>query len=154
MLFRSPWYVEPHRAIDSEDTPLTSFRPSGAGMRRLNDAVDGKHRDAATVGRHGTYLGPTRVCHRGLRVTMKLLRSAAECASVACGSQAPSVFRRFCNGCGALIATGPSAERPEPRASTPAHLAEKILTSRAALEGERKQVTIFDGARRAGIVES
>src|SRR5262247_1844057 len=30
-----------------------------------------------------------------------------------------------------------------PLASTPAHLAEKILTSRSALEGERKQVTVL-----------
>ena len=30
-----------------------------------------------------------------------------------------------------------------PRAYTPAHLAEKILTSRSALEGERKQVTVL-----------
>src|SRR4030095_1604971 len=30
---------------------------------------------------------------------------------------------------------------PAPRAYTPAHLTEKILASRAALEGERKQVT-------------
>jgi class 3 adenylate cyclase len=31
----------------------------------------------------------------------------------------------------------------EPRAYTPPHLAEKILTSRTALEGERKQVTVL-----------
>jgi class 3 adenylate cyclase len=30
-----------------------------------------------------------------------------------------------------------------PAAYTPKHLAEKILTSRAALEGERKQVTVL-----------
>ena len=30
-----------------------------------------------------------------------------------------------------------------PRAYTPAHLAEKILTARPALAGERKQVTVF-----------
>ena len=30
-----------------------------------------------------------------------------------------------------------------PAAYTPAHLAEKILTSRSALEGERKQVTVL-----------
>src|SRR6266571_3599393 len=30
-----------------------------------------------------------------------------------------------------------------PRAYTPSHLAEKILTSRSALEGERKQVTVL-----------
>jgi class 3 adenylate cyclase len=32
---------------------------------------------------------------------------------------------------------------PEPRSYTPRHLAEKILTSRSALEGERKQVTVL-----------
>ncbi len=32
---------------------------------------------------------------------------------------------------------------PAPRAYTPAHLVEKILTSKAALEGERKQVTVL-----------
>ena len=41
---------------------------------------------------------------------------------------------------------GPSTRlplRPIPASYTPKHLAEKILTSRAALEGERKQVTIL-----------
>src|ERR1700756_427732 len=36
-----------------------------------------------------------------------------------------------------------SAPARVPLASTPAHLAEKILTSRSALEGERKQVTVL-----------
>jgi class 3 adenylate cyclase/tetratricopeptide (TPR) repeat protein len=35
------------------------------------------------------------------------------------------------------------ARLPAPEAYTPKHLAEKILTSRAALEGERKQVTVL-----------
>jgi class 3 adenylate cyclase/tetratricopeptide (TPR) repeat protein len=35
------------------------------------------------------------------------------------------------------------APTPAPRVSTPAYLAEKILASRAALEGERKQVTVL-----------
>jgi class 3 adenylate cyclase len=39
------------------------------------------------------------------------------------------------------LATTPTAR--EPRAYTPRHLAEKILNSRAALEGERKQVTVL-----------
>src|SRR2546422_2424656 len=48
---------------------------------------------------------------------------------------------RFCNGCGTqLIAATPSAA---PQAYTPAHLAEKILTSRSAMVGERKQVTVL-----------
>ena len=32
---------------------------------------------------------------------------------------------------------------PEPRSYTPKHLVEKILSSRSALEGERKQVTVL-----------
>src|SRR5262245_8181728 len=37
----------------------------------------------------------------------------------------------------------PSPPPREPRSYTPKHLAEKILTSRSALEGERKQVTVL-----------
>jgi class 3 adenylate cyclase len=52
--------------------------------------------------------------------------------------------QKFCNGCGRSL--GGSADRsvsPDPRTYTPKHLAEKILTSRSALEGERKQVTVL-----------
>src|SRR5262245_50124351 len=42
------------------------------------------------------------------------------------------------------VATAPAiTEAREPLSYTPKHLAEKILTSRAALEGERKQVTVL-----------
>jgi hypothetical protein len=37
----------------------------------------------------------------------------------------------------------PAVPQQTPRAYTPAYLAEKILTSRSALEGERKQVTVL-----------
>jgi class 3 adenylate cyclase/tetratricopeptide (TPR) repeat protein len=48
---------------------------------------------------------------------------------------------RFCNGCGtSLTAATPTAA---PKAYTPPHLADKILTSRAAMIGERKQVTVL-----------
>src|SRR2546428_9098368 len=47
----------------------------------------------------------------------------------------------FCNACGKPLLAPPHS--PAPRAYTPRHLAEKILTSRAALEGERKQVTVL-----------
>ena len=52
---------------------------------------------------------------------------------------------RFCNQCGGALeqaAEPPPTERG-PRDYTPRHLAEKILTSRSALEGERKQVTVL-----------
>jgi len=49
---------------------------------------------------------------------------------------------RFCNTCGQpLSAIAAPTRRPD--AYTPKHLAEKILTSKAALEGERKQVTVL-----------
>jgi len=53
---------------------------------------------------------------------------------------------RFCNGCAAALVSAPRTPQPRfssPQAYTPPHLAEKILTSRSALEGERKQVTVL-----------
>src|SRR5437867_1087710 len=56
---------------------------------------------------------------------------------------------RFCDACGADLAGTPASAHavtsapPAPRAYTPKHLAEKILISRSALEGERKQVTVL-----------
>jgi class 3 adenylate cyclase/tetratricopeptide (TPR) repeat protein len=50
----------------------------------------------------------------------------------------------FCNQCGTRADFARSdVAPPAPAAYTPKHLAEKILTSRAALEGERKQVTVL-----------
>jgi hypothetical protein len=43
----------------------------------------------------------------------------------------------------ALTAVPASDQAREPLSYTPKHLAEKILTSRSALEGERKQVTVL-----------
>ena len=60
-----------------------------------------------------------------------------------CSTELPS-SAKFCNSCGQPISSGGSASaRPDPRSYTPKHLAEKILTSRSALEGERKQVTVL-----------
>ena len=65
---------------------------------------------------------------------------ARRCA--ACGAETPPTAK-FCPECAAPMAAKPQAAAPDPRAYTPKHLAEKILTSRAALEGERKQVTVL-----------
>jgi adenylate cyclase len=69
------------------------------------------------------------------------LASALSCSS--CGKANPAK-QKFCNGCGAPLrgSTDRSAS-PDLRSYTPKHLAEKILTSRSALEGERKQVTVL-----------
>src|SRR2546428_6339850 len=66
------------------------------------------------------------------------LRSERSCAR--CGKvNTPEM--RFCLGCGNPLS--PTAPEHAPRTYTPKHLAEKILTTRAALEGERKQVTVL-----------
>jgi len=69
-----------------------------------------------------------------------------ELACPACKHTNP-VGSRFCNECGEpLRASSEPLAAPRlrtPEAYTPKHLAEKILTSRAALEGERKQVTVL-----------
>src|SRR5262249_21621417 len=64
----------------------------------------------------------------------------------ACGhSNAPGT--RFCNECGQVLdgvaARAPGVGIESPRSYTPKHLAERILTSKSALEGERKQVTVL-----------
>src|SRR5262245_1250495 len=61
-----------------------------------------------------------------------------------CGATLSAVAR-FCPECGRRAEASSSlAERfLAPDSYTPKHLAERILTSRAALEGERKQVTVL-----------
>ena len=64
-------------------------------------------------------------------------------ACIDCGSQV-SFTAKFCSQCGhPLQATADGTRFASPKSYTPQHLAEKILTSRAALEGERKQVTVL-----------
>jgi class 3 adenylate cyclase/tetratricopeptide (TPR) repeat protein len=67
---------------------------------------------------------------------------ALACGS--CGAELPG-GARFCLQCGQPVAAGTAApvRSPAPETYTPKHLAEKILTSKAALEGERKQVTVL-----------
>jgi class 3 adenylate cyclase/tetratricopeptide (TPR) repeat protein len=74
-----------------------------------------------------------------------------------CGAEAPPGFK-FCGECGSPLGTpapavSPPAAIPVPepvpqrsapsQSYTPPHLAEQVLQSRAALEGERKQVTVL-----------
>lgn len=71
------------------------------------------------------------------------LSFAATCPS--CGFLNEEV-EKFCGGCGRSIAEAPAAAGPRfsaPASYTPKHLAERILSSKAALEGERKQVTVL-----------
>jgi len=65
-------------------------------------------------------------------------RLSATCP--ACGASLVS-GARFCSQCGHAVDGAPPS--PAPKSYTPRHLAERILTARSALEGERKQVTVL-----------
>src|SRR5215207_9589890 len=72
--------------------------------------------DEADLEKLGVPMGPRK----------KLLRAIA--AGLPAAARAPGL---------------PAAEEQRPPPSTPPHLADRILRSRAALEGERRQVTIL-----------
>ena len=66
---------------------------------------------------------------------------ALKCAT--CGTELPA-GAKFCLECGQSVPLTRSQSRfISPEVYTPKHLAEKILTSKSALEGERKQVTVL-----------
>jgi class 3 adenylate cyclase len=59
-----------------------------------------------------------------------------------CGTELPP-SAKFCLECGRRGAPSAGATSASPDAFTPKHLAERILATKAALEGERKQVTVL-----------
>src|SRR2546426_147549 len=69
---------------------------------------------------------------------------AAPFASVcpSCGASNPP-DNKFCGQCAAPLDRSAPTRFAAPESYTPKHLAEKILTSRTALEGERKQLTVL-----------
>ncbi|TMA62192.1 MAG: zinc-ribbon domain-containing protein [Deltaproteobacteria bacterium] len=90
-------------------------------------------------------------CPRCRHENRETARFCGECgASLGRGIPCPRcatfnpVSQRFCDSCGQQLASTGAVERArEPRAYAPRHLIEKILTTRRALEGERKQVTVL-----------
>jgi len=67
-----------------------------------------------------------------------------EAVCTGCG-EANRLGAKFCRKCGQAFSAAPniSSRFDTPQSYTPKHLAERILTSKAALEGERKQVTVL-----------
>src|SRR5438105_9436978 len=88
------------------------------------------------------------ICHRcqaqnrdGVRFCEHCGASFAETCPKCAAVIAPGAA--FCGACGVAFNAAPADRFASPGAYTPPHLAERILTSRAALEGERKQVTVL-----------
>ena len=67
------------------------------------------------------------------------------CAVTSCGRFQTKPEKSFVVGAGKPLAAPQqvATKFSSPEAYTPKHLAEKILTSKSALEGERKQVTVL-----------
>src|SRR5262245_13090515 len=85
-------------------------------------------------------------CQRENPATVKFCGECGARLDVACSAcRAPNPpTNKFCHECGAPMGPKPAAgPLASPESYTPKHLAEKILTSKAALEGERKQVTVL-----------
>ena len=59
-----------------------------------------------------------------------------------CAHAAPD-GARFCPACGGRLGAADAGRFASPGAYTPPHLAQRILDARAAVEGERKQVTVL-----------
>ena len=89
----------------------------------------------------------TETCPQCQHENVHGARFCEECASPLaracsnCGT-ALSATAKFCHACAYPTARAGTPSR-SPDSYTPKHLAERILTSRAALEGERKQVTVL-----------
>jgi class 3 adenylate cyclase/tetratricopeptide (TPR) repeat protein len=87
-----------------------------------------------------------RPCPRCQTIGATGARFCAACGAsmrlrcAACGEELPD-RARFCAACGQAIDTATHATPTE--SYTPRHLAQKILTSRSALQGERKAVTVL-----------
>src|SRR3989454_6812114 len=75
-------------------------------------------------------------------------RFCEECATPLAGTcsncgTSLSATAKFCHACAHPVTGGAGTPSRSPDSYTPRHLAEKILTSKAALEGERKLVTVL-----------
>src|SRR4030095_4492939 len=88
-------------------------------------------------------------CPRCRHVNSSTAKFCEECAAPLarpcsnCSAQL-SPTAKFCPECAHPVAAGAAEFRfAAPESYTPRHLAEKILMSKAALEGERKQVTVL-----------
>ena len=78
---------------------------------------------------------PAKFC---LECGARLAQTCAQCATVL------PAGAKFCLECGQPVGAPTATGRfQSPDVYTPKHLAEKILTSKSALEGERKQVTVL-----------
>ncbi len=132
---------------------MTDPPPLGAPYchKRTTRAIAGRSRSHAVRSRRIS----TMRCPACRTENRPGVRFCEECGATldvvcpACGAGVPT-GKKFCGACGAPLAAAappaPAVASPRfesPRAYTPAHLAARILKDRAALSGERKQVSVL-----------
>jgi class 3 adenylate cyclase/tetratricopeptide (TPR) repeat protein len=84
-------------------------------------------------------------CHAGNRDGLKFCEDCGARLATACAQCGAEITpgKRFCGSCGSPVTAHSAGRFAAPDSYTPKDLVEKILTSKAALEGERKQVTVL-----------
>jgi class 3 adenylate cyclase/tetratricopeptide (TPR) repeat protein len=84
-------------------------------------------------------------CHASNRDGLRFCESCGAALSALCPQCAAPIVggARFCGACGASFAPASADRFDSPADYTPPYLAERILISRSAMEGERKQVTVL-----------
>jgi predicted amidophosphoribosyltransferase len=117
---------------------MSSGRPCPLAPRRLSS------RHLSDRSRPGSLGGPGMQCPRCQRENSPRAKFCEECATPLvrtcsnCAAQL-SPTAKFCPECSRPVDAGAAQPRfASPEAYTPKHLAQKILTSKAALESERK----------------
>src|SRR5215831_6109195 len=115
----------------------------------IDDSLTPGLLSARDWGRPGRTGGVVMKCPRCQQENPPQAKFCLECASpfplrcANCGTQLPA-GAKFCFECATPASAPGSVSRfASPEAYTPKHLAERIINSKAALEGERKQVTVL-----------
>jgi class 3 adenylate cyclase/tetratricopeptide (TPR) repeat protein len=84
-------------------------------------------------------------CSHENRATARFCEECGEPLARSCESCGTELRKgaKFCDECGTPTTASPAGAGRAPSEYTPRHLADKILHSKSALEGERKQVTVL-----------
>src|SRR5215813_4122774 len=121
----------------------------GRTPRDIDDSLTSGLLSACDSGRPGRTGGLGMKCPRCQQENPPQAKFCLGCASpftlrcANCGTQLPA-GAKFCFECATPVSAPGSVSRfASPEAYTPKHLVERIINSKAALEGERKQVTVL-----------